>query len=504
MDQDSSPPVVRQFLALHESKDVRGARELFNQSPVVLWFMIPPADLGRILDEILSSSPAAQDEAAGFQVFLASSGEGRYFAPDVTRQMSSPSKSAGLIMKFGYAMDLRLRGKSVEALALFERIRADLDSIHALADQRNSWPQFLSLQAGITALLVGDFQQALNYFAETLARRVSPGMEMIARSALVRSALIEAAFGNSQAARIHLDRAQSLPRTSSWVEPPLESHTKLVLVLLESDAQLAGRMLAQVNLADIGEMWPFYVFADYIVHDRVQAHARIGLRLGKFASLPFASKSGEGFPGSVLPLAQASHYLYSGNALKARAFLKQADQDFLLTKLVTAMVDLHSGDPGNATKLMYEVRRETVELRRAELWRVSLCAQGYLVKGDSAGAQNALRELENLFQPLRAGEVSFFTQAINELASNSFTWWPTPADQPAGYFERLPRREEQLTEREMTVLNLLSLGYDRVLIAETLHVSPNTLKTQVRSIYRKLDAASRAEALQQAAKRGLL
>ena len=41
-------------------------------------------------------------------------------------------------------------------------------------------------------------------------------------------------------------------------------------------------------------------------------------------------------------------------------------------------------------------------------------------------------------------------------------------------------------------------------IAERLYVSPNTVKTHVRAVYRKLDASSRAEAVTLALDAGLL
>jgi DNA-binding NarL/FixJ family response regulator len=42
------------------------------------------------------------------------------------------------------------------------------------------------------------------------------------------------------------------------------------------------------------------------------------------------------------------------------------------------------------------------------------------------------------------------------------------------------------------------------LIAKRLYVSPNTVKTHVRAVYRKLDASSRAEAVTLALDAGLL
>lgn len=63
-----------------------------------------------------------------------------------------------------------------------------------------------------------------------------------------------------------------------------------------------------------------------------------------------------------------------------------------------------------------------------------------------------------------------------------------------------------MSDREKEVFALLTLGKPRpeiAEIAETLYVSLITLKTQLRSIYRKL-GGSRADALQQASSRGRL
>ena len=60
-----------------------------------------------------------------------------------------------------------------------------------------------------------------------------------------------------------------------------------------------------------------------------------------------------------------------------------------------------------------------------------------------------------------------------------------------------------LTERERVVL--ACLREDRTLgqIATELHVTRNTVKSQVRSVYRKLGVSSRAEAVARAGERGL-
>jgi LuxR family maltose regulon positive regulatory protein len=63
---------------------------------------------------------------------------------------------------------------------------------------------------------------------------------------------------------------------------------------------------------------------------------------------------------------------------------------------------------------------------------------------------------------------------------------------------------EPLTDRELAILRLLPVPTSLRELASTLFVTPNTLKTHLRAIYRKLGAESREEAVIRARDRGLL
>jgi LuxR family maltose regulon positive regulatory protein len=63
---------------------------------------------------------------------------------------------------------------------------------------------------------------------------------------------------------------------------------------------------------------------------------------------------------------------------------------------------------------------------------------------------------------------------------------------------------EPLTERERSVLSLLPGPLSQREIAKALYVTPNTLKTHLRAVYRKLGAESRHDAVTRARERGLL
>ena len=74
-----------------------------------------------------------------------------------------------------------------------------------------------------------------------------------------------------------------------------------------------------------------------------------------------------------------------------------------------------------------------------------------------------------------------------------------PSKNPAGLLPGGP-----LSDRELTVLRLLSSLLTTTEIAGALSVSPNTLKSHMKSIYRKLDVSSRAGAVREGEARGLI
>lgn len=65
-------------------------------------------------------------------------------------------------------------------------------------------------------------------------------------------------------------------------------------------------------------------------------------------------------------------------------------------------------------------------------------------------------------------------------------------------------RREDLTQREPEVLRLLSLGLSNKAIAADLDISEHTVKFHISSIYSKLDASNRVEAIRNGIRSGLL
>jgi two-component system response regulator DesR len=74
----------------------------------------------------------------------------------------------------------------------------------------------------------------------------------------------------------------------------------------------------------------------------------------------------------------------------------------------------------------------------------------------------------------------------------------------ATFAPRIDRGEHVLTPRERSVLALIAAGSTNREIGEALHLSPHTVKEHASSMFRKLGARNRAEAVQRAQRLGLI
>jgi len=68
----------------------------------------------------------------------------------------------------------------------------------------------------------------------------------------------------------------------------------------------------------------------------------------------------------------------------------------------------------------------------------------------------------------------------------------------------LKNRERALTGREQTILDMLALGMRNREISERLKITERTVKFHVSSLFTKLGAGNRTEAVRLALERGLL
>ena len=118
-------------------------------------------------------------------------------------------------------------------------------------------------------------------------------------------------------------------------------------------------------------------------------------------------------------------------------------------------------------------------------------AQAHLALADGEGARTLCLEADDVLH--RRPDLGTLVVQAGELrdALNAFT------AQPSGW-------ASTLTSAELRLLPLLTTHLSFREIAERLFVSRNTVKTQAISVYRKLDATSRSEAIERAIELGLV
>jgi DNA-binding NarL/FixJ family response regulator len=117
-------------------------------------------------------------------------------------------------------------------------------------------------------------------------------------------------------------------------------------------------------------------------------------------------------------------------------------------------------------------------------------ASGYLLKGSGA------EEVQAAIRAAHAGGMVFGARLAGRVAALFSA--PSAAARSAA----APRAFPELTEREREVLELLAAGRSNDAIARQLYVSNKTVRNAVSSIYAKLHAGDRAEAIIKAREAG--
>jgi DNA-binding NarL/FixJ family response regulator len=430
--------------------------------------------------------------------------------------MDTAKTSVGTLPTVGTAamIALRAHGACAEAEDLGQRLNTRAAQLGPLpgVDAAPS-PGWLPMQRGLTRSLMDDFPAAIELYREAYEQAtVEPTTATTALNATANLAMIFAHLGHGVLARQWLDRMRGLASPSQRVRFLLTVGGTI------AEGWAALDRYQDTSLADcleiIGdgteqlEVWPFVaalVFAHGLyLGDPAASLAHLGtLRLSHAPAL-----IEQGTAVRVMRRAQVDLLIATGQATRAFRLIKEAGPQASWLLLPAARLRLFNGEYEAVRALASRTSWHETTSRRDTRQMLLLKAIAALRMGDKDEARQSVELINRVRTPdetlslaslsptdrddlLRLADIPLTEEAAQrlELARPVF-----------------PERVQlvELTNREQAVLTELDAGGTIAQVARKLVVSVNTVRTQVKSVYRKLGASSREDALMRAYELGVL
>jgi len=404
------------------------------------------------------------------------------------------------------------------ALVLVHRMRSEFEEAHEVAARvrprlrrapelqsdtlREILPAYFA-QLGSAELLGGHVDRALADFEEASTFEAVGVSDTFVRDALVRAALVHALEGRTHEAERVLGSALALPEREDGYAARTTSRELLVRAVIATDRldPDAEELVAAASVPLTDELWPV----------RLLLRARWDVACGNAGGLLEAiSRARSSHPVPMGSLADQVIRSSHANALATIGVAERARGELTsdparlppLVAVARVRLMLYVHDPAVALQAARRlVARERLgPTIRAEALLLAAWAHRLLtgeVHSGYATAAGALIRQEELWRLLGLVPPAVRAATGVELA-------PHAAGVVARALVPAPEIAVRLTGREREVLRELASGGSIAEIAQRLHVSVNTVKSQVRSVYRRLDVNNRQDAVTEASRRGLL
>ena len=400
----------------------------------------------------------------------------------------------------------RLKGDFASALESAHALDELLDGDDDIAGRPIGTLAEAHYQSGMSRLLGLDLVGARESFTRsfTLTQNRGEATDTLAERAAEAVALVRALEGETD----HASTWLALVAETSLGTAGLVAHALIAMGRL--DPRGARHSLA--SLADPSthdELWPF----------AVHAANRYGLYWGDPVETDGAldrtwAEHGEqlvaGSTAQVLLTSDAADLaLLLGQLSRAEAALDGVPSRNTWIAVPRARLALLSGNPKHALLFILEGQRRGRTERYGQLDLAVLRAAAELALGRDDDATASLLRAVN--QADKSGVIVAFhllphetLQALGDLSPEAERFIQRHELQGTSYLAPYTTVAGALSERELIVLRALEPGATVEQIAKKLFVASNTVKAQLRSIYRKLNVSTRTEALLVAAELGLL
>lgn len=423
---------------------------------------------------------------------------------------------AGLLVPDGVA-----RARSGRRLSLRQVLTLHsngiYDAAHTLVESRDvggaiddsGWsPEVVQAMPGLLfdwamAFLLGDPGVVATYaFTEAAAWAEHIGNDDVYRDAVAGAALSHVVIGHSGAALEWLDVLDRLPAAEKGsVADVLVQLARALVALnrLDDAAPDLDDLVIPEELADLEAIRVRLRSSALVRAGRSREAVRM---LESYRVRPPESGSAS-LAEHVLVATLVEAYLASSQVERARRLLLDIDPDVRSHAVSWALVDFQSGEyervltaaPGDAL-----VPRQTLELallRAAASLRLQ--HRGAAIDAFQTAVSTALQTKMlrpfALIPPADLAELSDGDGQVAQLLGHLGDIQPLLAE---------PQDGSGLSPRELQVLEVVATGASFAAVASRLYVSPNTVKSQMRDIYRKLAVRGREHAVERARELGLL
>lgn len=417
-------------------------------------------------------------------------------SPDDARRMSPDELD---ILTLVQMVGFRFSGDVAAALVYARRLQDRIIDVRAESRERIDGPLwFYHHQIGSTLLAAGDTSRALLAFATARQLGRLSKQPYAARLAVGRSALAHAMRGSLDEADAALAEARRQPEPSR-AHASAGRRTEQVaaaIVAVERMASDTDARLADLEAYDSIELtWPFALLARTRAHSARQRpdEALEALRLASDAH-PFQHGS---IASDIIGAASIDALWALGDATAARRIADETPTPGRLTRPTMVRIALLEGQTDAASRGIRELSDDVslppggrAELLLLTVWQDFLRADRVDTEAAAHIARLAAKgSIRRLLTTLPAQLIDAIRVRLGETERDAFE------SATAGLSHVEIARRPALTNGETRVLRALPLHPTTASLASAFQVSPNTIKSQLKSLYRKLGATNRDDAV---------
>lgn len=366
---------------------------------------------------------------------------------------------------------------------------------------------------GVSRVLAVDLPGALRSFRDAHQVAELAQMPAMSRRAALGAAMVLCLVGDVRDARAWIERYESAAERDHEVVPPLLAEVaaavREMLLLSQLEPFRADVILDLPLDRSLGGLWAVGLLAK----------TQVALITGRVAGLldelddaarHLAHDSDSQLLGTLVACARVDLMLSLGQHLRARAVVERLSPTLQTVEVALARSAWATGNHVAAIEICQRLLREDVPTARVRISLLAVQAASEHARGRRAEAARAMQMMIHevdaaemyaslLYVPRAVlldleGDVPGLGPAIARIARLDLEHDMFPA----------PSAQTELSEREREVLAALARTGSVNGVATALFVTTNTVKTHLRSIYRKLGTHSARETVQRAVEFGLI